>query len=124
MVMVMVVCLISMLVALQAACSQAASPVLRHSWNTASDFLYSHGKNKSGVLNAAEAEYLGSHYAYHTGGNCDGAGSFTPLSHEKAASVSLYLRGRIFSSRTALLTAFLRRLLLISLNITFFSRLL
>lgn len=73
---------------MQAACSQAASPVLRHSWNTASDFLYSHGKNKSGVLNAAEAEYLGSHYAYHTGGNCDGAGSFTPLSHEKAASVN------------------------------------
>ena len=68
--------------------SAPATPAWRHGWATVSDFVYSHGKNKTGVLTASEAAYLAQNYAMHTGGNCDGAGSFSPPSHEKAATAN------------------------------------
>jgi hypothetical protein len=62
--------------------------VWRHGWNSASDFFYSHGKNKSGILTSMEADYLAKNYVMHCGGNCDGAGEFSPHSHEKGATAN------------------------------------
>ena len=38
------------------------------------------------MLNDAEAKFIGEHFVMHAGGNCDGASSFSPHSHEKAAA--------------------------------------
>jgi hypothetical protein len=71
-----------------ACCSTATATVWKHGWSSAAEFVFSHGKNKSGLLTAIEADYLAKHYAIHCGGNCDGAGAFKPLNHEKAATQS------------------------------------
>ena len=58
----------------------------RHSWENVGAMLLTHGKNKSGVLDPSEAQFIGEHFVMHAGGNCDGAASFSPPSHEKAVA--------------------------------------
>jgi hypothetical protein len=75
----------------------------RHGWETAEAMLLTHGKNKSGVLSADEAKFIGQHFVMHAGGNCDGASSFSPPSHEKAAAVNAASIRRINPTVKALL---------------------
>jgi len=75
----------------------------RHGWDTAGSMLLTHGKNKSGVLTPAEAQFIGEHFVMHAGGNCDGASSFSPPSHEKAAAYNTAAIRRANPSVKALL---------------------